>query len=95
MTRKGYDPDFSVGVTLASSALDPMLPPSLPMVIFGVASGVSITGMFVGGILPAFLIAGALMVYVYFIGKRDGYVDNSWDGWTNFARAFFVRCLHC
>ena len=89
MTRKGYDPDFSVGVTLASSALGPMLPPSLPMVIFGVASGVSITGMFVGGILPAFLIAGALMVYVYFIGKRDGYVDNSWDGWTNFARAFF------
>lgn len=89
MTRKGYDPDFSVGVTLASSALGPILPPSLPMVIFGVASGVSITGMFVGGILPAFFIASALMFYVFIIGRRHGYVDRSWDGWIALARAFF------
>lgn len=89
MTRKGYDPDFSVGVTLASSALGPILPPSLPMVIFGVASGVSITGMFVGGILPAFFIAAALMFYVFIIGKRNGYVDRSWDGWIALARSFF------
>lgn len=89
MTRKGYDPDFSVGVTLASSALGPILPPSLPMVIFGVASGVSITGMFVGGILPAFFITAALMTYVFIIGKRKGYVDHSWDGWLALARAVF------
>ncbi|MDE0211879.1 MAG: TRAP transporter large permease [Boseongicola sp.] len=89
MTRKGYDPDFSVGVTLASSALGPILPPSLPMVIFGVASGVSITGMFVGGILPAFFISAALMAYVFIVGRRNGYVDRSWDGWIALVRAFF------
>lgn len=89
MTRKGYDPDFSVGVTLASSALGPILPPSIPMVIFGVASGVSITGMFVGGVLPAFLISAALMTYVFIVGRRRGYVDRSWDGWRVLIAAFF------
>ena len=89
MTRKGYDPDFSVGVTLASSALGPILPPSLPMVIFGVASGVSITGMFVGGIFPAFFISAALMTYVFIIGRREGYINRSWGGWIPLVRAFF------
>jgi len=90
MTRKGYDPDFSVGVTLASSALGPILPPSLPMVIYGVASGVSITGLFVGGILPAFFITAALMLYVFIIGRREGYVDRSWDGWGALFIAFLA-----
>ena len=88
MTRKGYDPDFSAGITLASSALGPILPPSLPMVLFGAASGVSITGLFLGGILPAFLIALALMIYVFLVGWRNDYVDHSWDGWLRLASAF-------
>nr|WP_306268742.1 TRAP transporter large permease [Pararhizobium sp. IMCC3301] len=81
MRKKGYDPDFVVGITLASSATGPILPPSLPMVLFGVAANVSITGLFLGGILPAFLIAACLMLYVMIVGIRRGYYGEAWQGW--------------
>lgn len=82
MRRKGYDADFTIGVTLASSATGPILPPSLPMVLFGVAANVSITGLFLGGILPAFLIAACLMVYVFIVGVRRNYYGEPWEGWS-------------
>ena len=73
MRDKGYDTDFAVGVTLSSASIGPILPPSVPLVLFGVIAEVSITGLFLGGILPGFLIALTLMVYVYFVGRRRGY----------------------
>ena len=73
MREKGYDADFAVGVTLASSAIGPILPPSVPMVIFGVIAEVSIVGLFLGGVLPGILIALMLMIYVFVIGRRRGY----------------------
>ena len=73
MRDKGYDTDFAVGVTLSSAAIGPILPPSVPMVLFGVIAEVSITGLFLAGILPGLLIALTLMVYVYFVGKKRGY----------------------
>ena len=81
MTRKGYDPDFTMGVTLSSAAIGPILPPSLPMVLYGVAAGTSISGLFLGGILPGFLIAFSLMVYVFFVGLAKGYRVDVWAGW--------------
>lgn len=87
MTKKGYDPDFTIGVTLASSAIGPILPPSVAMVLFGVAADVSILGLFLGGVLPGFLIAACLMVYVYFVGRRRGYYESSWVGWRPLGRA--------
>jgi tripartite ATP-independent transporter DctM subunit len=73
MRDKGYDTDFAVGVTLSSASIGPILPPSVPLVLFGVIAEVSITGLFLGGILPGLLIALTLMVYVYFIGRKRGY----------------------
>ena len=73
MRDKGYDTDFAVGITLSSASIGPILPPSVPLVLFGVIAEVSITGLFLGGILPGFLIALTLMVYVYIIGRRRGY----------------------
>ncbi|MFQ6550236.1 TRAP transporter large permease [Aestuariibius sp. 2305UL40-4] len=91
MTRKGYDPDFTMGVTLSSAAIGPILPPSLPMVLYGVAAGTSISGLFLGGILPGFLIAFMLMVYVFFVGLAKGYRIDVWAGWgalwSSFLRA--------
>jgi len=93
MTDKGYDSDFATGITLTSAVVGPILPPSVPMVLFGLIAEVSITGLFLGGILPAFLIAFTLMVYVFFVGRRHGYysADASWSlgrlG-TAFLRAF-------
>lgn len=91
MTRKGYDPDFTIGVTLSSAAIGPILPPSLPMVLYGVAAGTSISGLFLGGILPGLLIAFSLMVYVFFVGLARGYRAEVWAGWhalwVSFLRA--------
>ena len=89
MRDKGYDPDFAVGITLSSAAIGPILPPSVPLVLFGVIAEVSITGLFLGGILPGFLIALVLMVYVYIIGRRRGYYSTEKITVSQQAISFF------
>ena len=81
MRQKGYDTNFAVGITLASSAIGPILPPSIPMVLFGVIADVSITGLFLGGVVPGLLIALALMIYIYFVALKRDYYSTKWVGW--------------
>ena len=52
MKDHGYDTEFSVGVTAASSTLGPIIPPSLPFVIYGMMANVSIGALFLGGVIP-------------------------------------------
>lgn len=73
MMDKGYDKEFSTGITLASSVLGPIIPPSTPVILYSVSSGVSVLALFVGGFLPGFLIAGTLMIMVYFISLKRNY----------------------
>lgn len=80
MREAGYDDDFSVGVTAASSTIGPIIPPSLPLVIFGVMASVSIGDLFVAGIIPGLLMAVALMVMVWFYSRKRGYPRD-----TNFS----------
>jgi len=88
MTRQGYDPDFTAGVTLASASIGPIIPPSLPVVLYGVAAGTSISGLFLAGIIPGLLIALSLMIYVYFVGLKHGYRTDAWRGWLALGSAF-------
>ena len=55
MIEKGYEKDFSVAVTATSSTIGIMIPPSIPMVVYGVASGASIGRLFLGGFVPVCL----------------------------------------
>jgi len=73
MIEKGYDKEFSTGITLASSVLGPIIPPSTPIILYSVSSGVSVLGLFIGGFLPGFLIAGTLMVMVNIISRKHDY----------------------
>ncbi|GLO62616.1 ABC transporter permease [Vibrio sp. MACH09] len=73
MRDEGYHDDFSGAITAASSVIGPLMPPSIPMVIYGVTSGASIGALFIGGIVPAFLCAAALMTLVFFIARKRGY----------------------
>ncbi len=73
MREAGYDDDFSVGVTAASSTIGPIIPPSLPLVIFGVMASVSIGKLFVAGIVPGLLMALSLSVMIWWMSRKRNY----------------------
>jgi len=72
MRKTGYSASFAAAVTAASSCIGPVIPPSTIMVIYGSFMGVSIAGMFAGGLIPGLLMAPALMVLTYRYAKRAG-----------------------
>lgn len=76
MRRQGYSNGFASVVSAASGAIAPMMPPSIGMIIYGLMTDTSIGKLFLGGIVPAFVIAGALMFTVRWIAVRRGYVPN-------------------
>ena len=92
MRDAGYDVDFSVGVTAASSTIGPIIPPSLPMVIYGVMASASIGQLFAAGFVPGILMALALMVMVWWYSRKRNYPrDSSFSFrilWQTFKRAF-------
>lgn len=73
MRKAGYDDDFSVGITAASSTIGPIIPPSLPLVIFGVMASVSIGQLFVAGIIPGLLMAFSLSAMVWWLARKRNY----------------------
>src|SRR3954469_782873 len=70
MRDHGYDAEFSVGVTAASSTLGPIIPPSLPFVIYGMMANVSIGALFLGGVVPGAVMTLFMMGYVYYCARR-------------------------
>ncbi|ODC04971.1 C4-dicarboxylate ABC transporter permease [Terasakiispira papahanaumokuakeensis] len=73
MARSGYDKPFAAAVTAASSTVGPIIPPSVPMIIAGSLSGISVGRMFLAGALPGLLMGGAMMATVYILAVRRGY----------------------
>ncbi|SDQ18448.1 C4-dicarboxylate transporter, DctM subunit [Virgibacillus subterraneus] len=73
MVRNGYDKKFSTAVVAAAGSLGVIIPPSIPMVIYGVVGSTSIGDLFIGGIIPGLLVAMGLMVYAYFYSKKMGF----------------------
>lgn len=70
MRKTGYDSGFSVGLTGASSMIGPIMPPSIPAIIFAVTSGVSVSALFFAGVVPALILAGLLCLQVYLHVRR-------------------------
>jgi len=70
MREAGYDGETAAAITAASATIGPIIPPSLPMIIYGVAAETSIGGLFLGGVIPGLLMAAALMVMVRSIAIR-------------------------
>jgi tripartite ATP-independent transporter DctM subunit len=94
MRDHGYDLDFAVGVTAASSTIGPIIPPSLPMVIYGVMAGASIGQLFAAGFVPGLLMAVALMVMVAWYARRRNYPRDAKFSlvvlWRTFVNAFLA-----
>lgn len=71
MTKEGrYSPGFAAAVTAASATIGPIIPPSIPMVMYALVSDTSIGYLFLGGIVPGLLMAFVLMVMVYFLANK-------------------------
>jgi tripartite ATP-independent transporter DctM subunit len=73
MDDAGYDHEFSIAITAASSTIGPIFPPSIPMVIYGLVGGVSVGRLFLGGVIPGILMTGALMAMVAYYAHQRGY----------------------
>ena len=73
MTTNGYDPEFSAGVTAASSVIGPIFPPSIPLIIYGATASVSVAKLFMGGVVPGLVMGVALMILVYIFAIRRKY----------------------
>ncbi|SEB73244.1 TRAP transporter large permease [Nitratireductor rhodophyticola] len=89
MKKAGYPADFSAAVTAASSTVGPIIPPSVPMIIVGALSGISVSKMFLAGAIPGILMGLAMMVTAYLIAVRRGFPRQPWQGLGELARSFF------
>jgi tripartite ATP-independent transporter DctM subunit len=73
MRRQGYPNGFASALSAASGAISPILPPSIGLIMYGVLANVSIGALFIGGVVPAILIAVALMATIAVLARRKGY----------------------
>lgn len=80
MVEKGFRPQFAGALTAAASVVGPIIPPSIPMIIYAVLTQQSVGKMFLAGLVPGLLIGAALMGYCYFIAVRKG-----WDRGAPFS----------
>ncbi len=88
MKKAGYPGDFSAAVTAASSTVGPMIPPSVPMIIVGSLSGLSVGKLFLAGAVPGLLMGVAMMVVTYFIAKKKNFPREAWQGFGELFRSF-------
>jgi len=72
MMRAGYSGGVAAAVTAASSTISVVIPPSVPMIIFAVVTGVSVTDIFIAGLIPGLMMAAALMAVAWLLALRDG-----------------------
>lgn len=92
MREAGYDNDFAVGLTAASSTIGPLIPPSLPLVVYGVSSSASIGQLFAAGLIPGLLMAAALMLMVTYYAHVRGYGRDTKFLW-HVLGSTFVRAI--
>lgn len=89
MVRQGYSPTFAGGVTASGGTLGILIPPSVPMIIYGVSSETSIPRLFAAGVVPGLLVGALLIAMTYLLSRRRGY--RSSEGVLDFGA--FVRAL--
>ena len=94
MRKAGYRPETAASITAAAATIGPIIPPSLPMVIYGVTADVSIGKLFLAGVIPGLLMGLALMVMVSLVARREGMTRKAFVGFkvvgATFLRGFFA-----
>lgn len=86
MMKAGYDRRFAIGLTGASSLIGPIMPPSIPAVIYALTAGVSLGGMFMAGIGPALMLTAVLLLWVWVLMRKQTHLRSEWPGWGTVGR---------
>lgn len=89
MVQKGYDRAFSGAIVASAGGIGVIIPPSVVMIVYAITAQVSVTDMFLAGILPGIIIGVALMVYTYIQSRRHGYQGSD----TKFSKAEALQIL--
>lgn len=82
MVKNGYRKSRSVAFIAAGAIVAPMIPPSIPMIVMGTSTGLSITKLFMSGLVPGLIVCFGLLVAWFFILRKDGYDDRESFTWA-------------
>jgi len=97
MKKEGYPVSFAAAITAAASTVGPIIPPSVPMIIVGALSGISVGRMFMAGAIPGILLGLGMMVVCYVLAVKNNYPRQPWKGWkelwNSFLGAFWALML--
>ena len=93
MRDHGYSKEFAVGVTAASATLGPIIPPSLPFVIYGMMANVSVGALFLAGILPGVIMALLMMVTVAYFAHKNGWGSDIGFVWSRVLKALIETAV--
>ena len=93
MRDHGYSKEFAVGVTAASATLGPIIPPSLPVVIYGMMANVSVGALFLAGILPGIIMALLMMVTVAYFAHKNGWGSDIGFVWSRVLKALIETAV--
>jgi len=88
MVSQGYDKSYATAVSAASSTIGPIIPPSIPMVIYAVIAEASVGKLFLGGFIPGILMGLSMMVITHFIAKKRGFYRDKRASLKEFLDAF-------
>jgi tripartite ATP-independent transporter DctM subunit len=88
MVQNGYSRPFSAAVTASAAVIGPIIPPSIPMVVYAMVSGVSVAKLFFGGAVPGLIIGLAMMVYIYVVARMRGYPKATRQTFAEILAAF-------
>jgi C4-dicarboxylate transporter DctM subunit len=86
MKKSGYDAPFAAALTASASTVGPIIPPSVPMIIVGTLTGLSVGKMFMAGAVPGVLMGVGMMITAYIISRKRGYPKGEWKGFGHLAR---------
>ncbi len=93
MKDHGYPTEFAIGVTAASATVGPIIPPSLPFVIYGMMAGVSIGQLFLAGVIPGLIMGVTMMLTVAYYAHTRNYGTDAVFSWTRLGKTFVEAFL--
>ena len=88
MEEDGYTPEFSVAVTAASACIGPIIPPSICAIVYASMSGLSVSSLFIGGVIPGIFIGLVQMALIVWYAKRDNFRKGEWRGFGYVGKTF-------